>query len=86
MLAISTSPASAGASSSAWVTTSSMIPVVAEGSGLLFCRRLRLAGTSRLLCRLRHDFFNGGGWTEATLGHSSHRVPILFVPLVCGVG
>jgi hypothetical protein len=34
MLAISTSPASAGASSSAWVTTGSMDPVVAEGSGL----------------------------------------------------
>jgi hypothetical protein len=34
-LAISTSPASAGASSSTWATTGSMAPVVAEGSGLL---------------------------------------------------
>jgi hypothetical protein len=34
MLAISTSPASAGASSSTWATTGSMVPVVAEGSGL----------------------------------------------------
>jgi hypothetical protein len=35
MLAISTSPASAGASSSTWVTTGSTVPVVMEGSGLL---------------------------------------------------
>jgi hypothetical protein len=35
MLAISTSPASAGASSSTWATTGSTSPVVAEGSGLL---------------------------------------------------
>jgi hypothetical protein len=35
MLVISTSPASAGASSSAWATTGSTAPVVAEGSGLL---------------------------------------------------
>jgi hypothetical protein len=34
-LAISTSPASVGASSSTWVTTGSTSPVVAEGSGLL---------------------------------------------------
>jgi hypothetical protein len=35
MLAISTSPASAGASSSAWAATGSLAPVVALGSGLL---------------------------------------------------
>jgi hypothetical protein len=35
MLAMSTSPASAGASSSAWAATSSSAPVVALGSGLL---------------------------------------------------
>jgi hypothetical protein len=35
MLAISTSPASAGASSSTWETTGSMASLVAEGSGLL---------------------------------------------------
>jgi hypothetical protein len=35
MLVISTSPASAGASSSTWATTGSTVPVVAEGSGLL---------------------------------------------------
>jgi hypothetical protein len=35
MLAISTSPASAGASPSAWATTGSTAPVVVEGSGLL---------------------------------------------------
>jgi hypothetical protein len=34
MLAMSTSPASAGASSSTWVTTGSSAPVVTEGSGL----------------------------------------------------
>jgi hypothetical protein len=34
MLAILTSPISAGASSSTWATTGSMVPVVAEGSGL----------------------------------------------------
>jgi hypothetical protein len=33
--AMSTSPAFAGASSSVWATTGSLIPVVAEGSGLL---------------------------------------------------
>jgi hypothetical protein len=35
ILAISTSPASADASSLAWVTTGSMVPAVVEGSGLL---------------------------------------------------
>jgi hypothetical protein len=35
MLAISTSPTSAGASYSTWVTTGSTAPVVVEGSGLL---------------------------------------------------
>jgi hypothetical protein len=35
MLAISTSSASAGASSSTWATTGSTAPVVAKGSGLL---------------------------------------------------
>jgi hypothetical protein len=35
MLAISTSPASAGASSSTWATTCSTAPVAAKGSGLL---------------------------------------------------
>jgi hypothetical protein len=35
MLAISTSPASAGVSPSTWATTGSTAPVVAEGSGLL---------------------------------------------------
>jgi hypothetical protein len=51
-----------------------------------FYRRWRLAGTSHPLCRLRHDFFNGGGWTEAPLSNSSHHVPVLFVPLIYGVG
>jgi hypothetical protein len=37
MLAISTSPASTGASSSTWATTGSMAPVVAEGSSLISC-------------------------------------------------
>jgi hypothetical protein len=35
MLSISTSPASAGASSSAWAATGSLAPVVALGSDLL---------------------------------------------------
>jgi hypothetical protein len=35
MLAMSTSPASAGTSSSTWATTRSSVPVVVEGSGLL---------------------------------------------------
>jgi hypothetical protein len=35
MLAISMSPASASSSASAWATTGSTAPVVAEGSGLL---------------------------------------------------
>jgi hypothetical protein len=36
MLAISTSPASTGASSSAWAATGPPAPVVAEGSSLLY--------------------------------------------------
>jgi hypothetical protein len=86
MLVMSTSPASAGASSSTWATTGSMAPVVAELWPPLFCRRSQFAGTSRLLSRLRHDLFNGGVWIEAPLSCSPHRVLVLFVPLIYGVG
>jgi hypothetical protein len=44
------------------------------------------AGTSRLLSWFQHDFFNGGGWTEAPLSCSPHRVLVLFTPPICGVG
>jgi hypothetical protein len=51
-----------------------------------FYRRGRLAGTSRLLSRLRHDFLNGGGWTAAPLTRSAHRVPVVFFPQIHRVG
>jgi hypothetical protein len=37
------------------------------------------------LCRLRHDFFNGGGWTEAPLSRSAHCVPVVLFPQIHGV-
>jgi hypothetical protein len=39
-----------------------------------FCRHRWLVGASCLLCRLRHDFFDGGGWAAAPLSRSTHRV------------
>jgi hypothetical protein len=87
MLAISTSPASAGASSSTWAITSSMALVVVESSGLHSSgRRPRLAGATRLLCRLQHDLFYSGGWTEAPLRRLTLRVPIVLFRLIHGVG
>jgi hypothetical protein len=53
---------------------------------LPFCRCSRLASDGCRLCRLRHGFFNSGGWTEASLSCSSHRVLVLFAPLICRVG
>jgi hypothetical protein len=35
---------------------------------------------------LRHKFFYGGGWVAAGSSRLSHRVPVTFVPLICGVG
>jgi hypothetical protein len=51
-----------------------------------FCRHLWLSSTRRLLCHLRHSLFYGGGWTEAPLSQSAHRVPVAFFPLIRGVG
>jgi hypothetical protein len=51
----------------------------------LLCRRSWLAGTTRLLCRLRHDFFYGGVWTEAPLSRPAHRAPVVLFPLIHGV-
>jgi hypothetical protein len=49
-----------------------------------FYRRPWLTGSRRLLCCLRHGRFDGGGWTEAPLSRSAHRVPVLFFP--CSTG
>jgi hypothetical protein len=51
-----------------------------------FCRRLRLGSTRRLLCHPRHGLFYGGGWTTIPLSRSSHCIPVVFFPLICGVG
>jgi hypothetical protein len=50
------------------------------------CRCPRLNSNSRLSCHLRHGLFNGGGWTEAPLSRSAHRVPVVLFPLIRGVG
>jgi hypothetical protein len=52
ILAISTSVASAGASSSAWATTGSMVPVVAEGSGLLSSAGARVLTATVVCCAI----------------------------------
>jgi hypothetical protein len=51
-----------------------------------FCRHLQLGSTRRLLCHLWHDLFYSGGWTEAPLIRSAHHVPVVFFPLIRGVG
>jgi hypothetical protein len=50
-----------------------------------FYRRRRLAGASCLLCLLRHDFFDGGGWDAASLSRSAHCVLVVLCPLIHGV-
>jgi hypothetical protein len=86
MLAMSTSPASAGllfglsccrffsSSSRGWFR-----PALND-------RRLQLDNYSRPLCQSRHKFFYGGGWAAASLSRLSHRLPVAFVPLVYRVG
>jgi hypothetical protein len=61
ILSISTSPASAGASSSASAATDPSTPVLVEFWPVFFGRCLRRGSTRRLLCHLRHGFFYGGG-------------------------
>jgi hypothetical protein len=51
-----------------------------------FYRNLRLGSTRRLLCHLWYGLFYGGGWTEAPLSRSAHRVPVVLLPLIRGVG
>jgi hypothetical protein len=51
-----------------------------------FCRRLQLGSTRSLLRHLRHGLFYGGGWTNAPLIRFAHRVPVVFSPLIRGVG
>jgi hypothetical protein len=52
----------------------------------LFCRPLRLGSTRRLMCHLWHRLFYGGGRTAAPLSRLAHRVPVVFFPLIRGVG
>jgi hypothetical protein len=52
ILAISTSVASAGASSLAWATTGSTVPVVAEGSGLLSSTGARGSAVTVTCCTI----------------------------------
>jgi hypothetical protein len=55
-------------------------------SPAFFCRHLRLGSTRRLLCHLWQRLFYGGGWTAAPLSRFSHRAPVVFFPLIRGVG
>jgi hypothetical protein len=52
ILAMSTSPASAGASSSAWVTTGSPVPVAVEGSSLLSSADARGLTVTDIYCAI----------------------------------
>jgi hypothetical protein len=61
LLAMSTSPASAGASSSVWATTGSPIPVVAEGSGLLSSADARGSAVIDVCCAI-------SGMVSSTVG------------------
>jgi hypothetical protein len=80
MMAISTSPASAGASSSAWAATGSLAPAVALGSDLLSSAGTCGSGVLVACCAIC------GGWIAAPFSRLAHRVPVVFLPLVHGVG
>jgi hypothetical protein len=47
---------------------------------------LRFDSTSRPLCHPHHEFFDGGGWTAASLSRPGHRIPILSFPLINRIG
>jgi hypothetical protein len=88
MLAISTSPASARASSSTWATTGSTAPVVAEGSGLP--SSVDVGGLPvPVACCADSDTISstvGLGWAAAPLSRSAHHVPVVFFPQIHRVG
>jgi hypothetical protein len=77
MLVISMSPASAGASSSAWAATGSPDPVVVLGSVLLSSAGTCGSATLKL--------FYSGGWTAASFSWLTHRVLVISFPLINGV-
>jgi hypothetical protein len=77
MLAMSTSPASAGAFSLASVVV---------GSSATASRLSSPLNNWGLTRQLRHEFFHGGGWVATGSSRLSHRIPVTFVPLVYGVG
>jgi hypothetical protein len=84
MLAMSTSPASAGASSTCrywFFDTSSR----ARFWPAFHDRCLRLDNSCRPLCHLRHKFFYGGGWTAASLSRLAHCLQVISFPLINGV-
>jgi hypothetical protein len=77
MLAMSTSPASVGASSVACAATGSSAPVVVLASGLLSSASTYCSTTLIVCC---------GGWTAAPFSRLAHRVPVLSFPFVNRVG
>jgi hypothetical protein len=87
MLAMSRSPASAGASSSTRVAAGSSAAAVTAGSVLLSTTgACGLTTASRPLCQSRHKFLYGGGWAAASFSRLSHCLPVAFVPLIHRVG
>jgi hypothetical protein len=80
MLAMSTSPTSAGASSTACAATgSSVLAVVLDPCP---CWHLLLENSSCLWRELRQKLFDGGGWTAASFSRLAHCVPVLSFPLI----
>jgi hypothetical protein len=76
MLAMSTSPASAGASSCASVATA--FSAAAAAGSVLSC------AAGGLALHLREEFFDSGGWAATPSGFP-HRVPLAFVALINGL-
>jgi hypothetical protein len=69
MLAMSTSPASASASTSTWATTGSSVPVVAEGSDLLSSDDARGSPTPVACCA-------GSNTIYSTVGAGLRRLSV----------
>jgi hypothetical protein len=79
-LAISTSPASGGASSSTWATTGSTAPVVAEVSGLLSSAAARDSPAPVLCCATSGTVSSTVGTGLRLLSVASPTVSQLFPP------
>jgi hypothetical protein len=82
MLAMSTSPPSAGTSSDAPAATASS--TAAAAGAVLFCGFRAPLWSRGLALQLRQDLLNSGGWTT-TSGWLPHCVPHAFVALFDGL-